>query len=100
MADPSTARPVLDEVARGLDLAPDPLEVVGEAALPGAFRVADAATASVGAALLAAARWHGARGARLDVAAATNVFLADRRLLVDGRAPELWDPVAGDYPAA
>src|SRR4051812_5094211 len=100
MADPSTARPVLDEVARGLDLAPDPLEVVGEAALPGAFRVADAATASVGAALLAASRWLGAERARLDVADATGVFLADRRLLVDGHAPELWDPVAGDYPAA
>jgi hypothetical protein len=100
MADASTARGVLDDVARGLGLVPDALELVGSAALPGAFRVADAATAAVGTALIAAARWTGARRARLDVGAATGVFLADRRLRIDGATPELWDPVAGDYPAA
>ena len=100
MPDATTARPVLDDVARELGLAPDVLEITGAAGLPGAFRVADAATASVGAALLAASRWLGAERAHLDVADATGVFLADRRLLVDGRAPELWDPVAGDYPTA
>src|SRR4051812_9018375 len=100
MADGSTARAVLDGVARPLGLEPDALDLVGAAALPGAFRVADAATAAVGAALLAAARWTGAGQARLDVGAATGVFLADRRLRIDGAVPELWDPVAGDYPAA
>jgi CoA-transferase family III len=100
MADASTARGALDDVARGLGLEPDVLELVGSAALPGAFRVADAATAGVGAALIAAARWTGARRARLDVGAATGVFLADRRLRVDGVAPELWDPLAGDHAAA
>src|SRR3954447_5080131 len=100
MADALTARAVLDGVARPLGLEPDALELVGAAALPGVFRVADAATAAVGAALLAAARWTGARRARLDVGAAAGVFLADRRLRIDGAVPELWDPVAGDYPAA
>src|SRR5438093_562842 len=100
MADPSTAGPVLHDVAASLGLTPEGLELVGGAALPGAFRVADAATASVGAALLAAAHWQGARRARLDVAAAAGAFLADRRLLVDGQATQLWDPVAGDYPTA
>src|SRR3954447_1148829 len=100
MADALTARAVLDGVARPLGLEPDALELVGAAALPGAFRVADAATAAVGAALLAAARWAGARRAGLDIGAATGVFLADRRLRIDGAVPELWDPVAGDYPAA
>jgi hypothetical protein len=100
MADASTARAVLDDVARGLGLEPDALELDGSASLPGAFRVADAATAAVGVALLAAARWTGARRARLDIGAATGVFLADRRLRIDGAVPELWDPVAGDYPAA
>ena len=47
---------------------------------------ADAAVAAVGTALLAAARWHGARSVTLDAAAATGVFLAERRLLVNGRA--------------
>jgi crotonobetainyl-CoA:carnitine CoA-transferase CaiB-like acyl-CoA transferase len=50
--------------------------------------------------LIAAARWTGARRARLDVGAATGVFLADRRLRIDGTVPELWDPVSGDYRAA
>src|SRR4051812_46140685 len=100
MADASSARDVLDGVARGLGLEPDALDLEGSASLPGAFRVADAATAAVGAALLAAARWAGARRAGLDIGAATGVFLADRRLRIDGAVPELWDPVAGDYPAA
>jgi crotonobetainyl-CoA:carnitine CoA-transferase CaiB-like acyl-CoA transferase len=100
MTDASSARGVLDGVVRGLGLEPDALELVGSAALPGVFRVADAATAAVGAALIAAARWTGARRARLDVGTATGVFLADRRLRIDGAAPELWDPLAGDHPAA
>jgi crotonobetainyl-CoA:carnitine CoA-transferase CaiB-like acyl-CoA transferase len=100
MADASTARGALEDVARGLGLEPDTLELGGPAALPGAFRVADAATAAVGAALIAAARWTGARRVRLDVGAATGVFLADRRLRIDGTVPELWDPVSGDYRAA
>jgi crotonobetainyl-CoA:carnitine CoA-transferase CaiB-like acyl-CoA transferase len=100
MADASTAARLLDDVLQGLDLDPAELDVVGSATLPGAFRVADAATTSVGAALVAASRWLGARRARLDVAAAAGVFQADRRLLLDGRPPQLWDPVAGDYPTA
>src|SRR5512133_2031320 len=100
MADASTARGALGGVARGLGLEPDTLELGGSAALPGAFRVADAATAAVGTALIAAARWTGARRARLDVAAAAGVFLADRRLRIDRAVPQLWDPVSGDYRAA
>jgi crotonobetainyl-CoA:carnitine CoA-transferase CaiB-like acyl-CoA transferase len=101
MADAASARPVLDQVWQGLaDESTDALELTGSAALPGAFRVADAAAASAGAALLAASRWLGARRARLDVGAATGAFLADRRLLVDGHPPQFWDPIAGDYPAA
>src|SRR5947209_1505107 len=77
-----------------------PVDVRGAAVLPGSFRVADAAVASVTAALAAAATWLGARSASLEAAAAVGAFLADRHLLVDGRAPQLWDPVAGDYPAS
>ena len=77
-----------------------PVDVRGAAALPGTFRVAEAAVTSVGAALSAAAAWRGARSVSLDAAAATGVFVADRNLLVDGRAPQLWDPVAGDYPTS
>jgi hypothetical protein len=101
VTDPESAGVVLEAAWR--DVAGDglpPLELTGAAALPGAFRVADAAVAAVGCALLAAARWLGARSASLDVAAATGVFLAERRLLVDGVAPTFWDPLAGDHLAA
>jgi crotonobetainyl-CoA:carnitine CoA-transferase CaiB-like acyl-CoA transferase len=77
-----------------------PLDLTGTATLPGAFRIADAAVGSVGAALVAAGRWLGARRVSLDVAAAAGVFLAERRLLVDGAVPVFWDPLAGDYRAA
>ena len=77
-----------------------PVDVRGAAVLPGTFRVAEAAVTSVGAALSAAAAWRGARSVSLDAAAAAGVFVADRHLLVDGRAPQLWDPVAGDYPTS
>jgi crotonobetainyl-CoA:carnitine CoA-transferase CaiB-like acyl-CoA transferase len=98
MADASSSRPVLEQVWRSLTGSPpDAVEVTGSAALPGGFRVADAAVASVGVVLLAAARLRGVRRVSLDVAAATGAFLADRRLLVDGRPLQVWDPIAGDY---
>ncbi len=100
MADATSSRPVVDQVWRAMTGAPAAdLELTGSATLAGAFRVADAATAAVGAALLAAARLLGARRVSLDLAAAAGAFLADRRLLVDGRALPIWDPVAGDYRA-
>lgn len=77
-----------------------PVEVRGGAALPGAFRVADAAVASVGVALGAGARWLGARSGTFDASAAAAAFLAERHLLVDGRAPQIWDPLAGDHRTA
>jgi crotonobetainyl-CoA:carnitine CoA-transferase CaiB-like acyl-CoA transferase len=100
VSDASTGQPVLANVAAELGLGTETLDIVGAATLPGVFRVADAATAAVGAGLIAAARWLGARRARLDVAAATGAFLADRRLLIDARPPELQDALAGNYPAA
>ena len=100
MADAASSRPLLAQVWRSMTgVPPADLEVTGAAALAGAFRVADAAVAAVGATLLAAGRLLGARRASLDVPAAAGVFLADRRLLVDGRVPQIWDPVAGDYRA-
>jgi CoA-transferase family III len=98
MADAVSARPVLEQVWWSLtgERLGD-LELTGSAALPGPFRVADSAVASVGAVLLAAARLLGVRRASLDVADATGAFLADRRLRVNGQAPQVWDPIAGDY---
>src|SRR4051812_50153580 len=87
MADASTARGVLDGVARGLGLEPDALELGGSAALPGAFRVADAATAAVGAALIAAARWGGARLGGPDRRAAPGGVLPVRRGRLGPGAP-------------
>jgi crotonobetainyl-CoA:carnitine CoA-transferase CaiB-like acyl-CoA transferase len=98
MTDAEGAWPVLQAAWR--DLSGDEalrVELTGAAVLPGAFRVADAAVAAVGCALLAAARWRGARSAALDVEGAAGVFLAERRLLVDGMAPAFWDPLAGDH---
>ncbi|MGZ4603510.1 MAG: CoA transferase, partial [Kineosporiaceae bacterium] len=81
MADATSSRPVVDQVWRAMTGAPAAdLELTGSATLAGAFRVADAATAAVGAALLAAARLLGARRVSLDLAAAAGAFLADRRL--------------------
>jgi len=80
--------------------APAPVEVRGRAGLPGAFRVADAAVASVGVALAAGARRLGARSAAVDAPAAAAAFLAERHLLVDGIAPQFWDPLAGDHRSA
>jgi CoA-transferase family III len=99
MADARSSRPGLQQAWRsiaGSPLAPE-LEVTGSAGLPGTFRVADAAVASVGAALLAAARLLGVRRVALGVAPATGAFLADRLLRVDGNPPQVWDPIAGDY---
>jgi CoA-transferase family III len=92
---------VLEAVWRDLTGEEAPaVDLTGAAALPGAFRVADAAVAATGCALLAAARWHEARAVALDVTAATGAFLAERRLLVDGVQPTFWDPLAGDHLAA
>jgi len=74
--------------------------VRGEAALQTAFAVVQVATASVGAALRAAAAVVGAREASLDVADAVAVFGAERLLRVDGAAVPLWDPLAGDVRCA
>src|SRR5689334_22781351 len=99
MADAASSRPALERVWRSLSGASTgDLELTGSAALAGAFRVADAAVASVGVVLLAAARLLAVRRVSLDVAAASGAFLADRRLLVDGIRPRVWDPIAGDYP--
>jgi hypothetical protein len=98
VTDAESARPVLEATWRELTGDETPaVDLAGAAALPGAFRVADAAVAAVGCALLAAARWCGARSVALDVVDAVGVFLAERRLLVDGVAPTLWDPLAGDH---
>ena len=100
MADATSSRLALDQAWRSLAGSPVPdLEVTGSAGLPGAFRVADAAVAAVGVALLAAAPLRGVRRVALDVPAATEAFLADRLLQIDGRPPQLWDPIAGDYRA-
>jgi len=98
VTDAESAWPVLDAAWRDLTGGEPPsIELTGAAALPGAFRVAEAAVAAVGCALLAAARWRGARAVALGVADATGAFLAERRLLVDGVAPTFWDPLAGDH---
>lgn len=72
-----------------------------EPVLPSSFRVATALQASLGAAALAAARIGQARGGprqTVSVAAADVVREASGTFTLDGRMPELWDPIAGLYP--
>src|SRR5262249_7354154 len=73
-------------------------EVVGEEpALPSIFPVG-----TVGATLAAAAEFWRLRGGphspvKVDMRAAAISFRSERYLRVDGRTPQLWDPLSGDY---
>ena len=74
-----------------------------EPALPSSFAVATALQASLGAAALAAATLGAARGGpRQTVAVAAHdvVREASGAFTLDGRTPELWDPIAGLYPCS
>jgi CoA-transferase family III len=74
--------------------------------LPSAFDVTGLATATVGAATLAAAEYHAARNsaevapARVDSRAACAAFAAEGLFTPVGWSlPGIWDPVAGNYRA-
>jgi CoA-transferase family III len=76
------------------------------AVLPSVFDVTGLATASVGAAALAAAEYHATRNAapvvavRVDTLAACAAFAAEGLFTPEGWSrPEIWDPVAGNYQA-
>ncbi|MEF7616535.1 CoA transferase [Aquincola sp. MAHUQ-54] len=74
-----------------------------EPVLPSSFAVATAAQASLGAAGLAAAElWHLRRGGgerqRIEVDRRHAALDSCAYFLVDGRQPELWDPLSGLYP--
>ncbi|OLR94975.1 CoA transferase [Actinokineospora bangkokensis] len=80
--------------------------MTGGRALPGPFRVTEAAVACVSAATGAAARLLEARGlpagpVSVDARHAEESFRSERHLLVDGRSPgEVWAPLSGDYRTA
>ena len=70
----------------------DHLEVMGEGHLPSIYRVSDLATASIGAATLAAsALWHDRGGpvprADLDQTHASAAFLSERYFQQEGEPP-------------
>jgi hypothetical protein len=74
--------------------------------LPSALDVTGLATATVGAATLAAAEYHAARNSaavaavRVDSRAACAAFAAEALFTPVGwTLPQLWDPVAGNYQA-
>jgi len=74
--------------------------------LPAAFDVTGLATATVGAAALAAAEYHAARNSseiaavRVDSRAACAAFAAEALFTPVGWSlPDIWDPVAGNYRA-
>jgi CoA-transferase family III len=74
--------------------------------LPSAFDVTGLATATVGAATLAAAEFHAARNSaevaavRVDSRAASAAFAAEGLFTPVGwSVPDIWDPVAGNYQA-
>jgi hypothetical protein len=74
--------------------------------LPSAFDVTGLATATVGAAALAAAEYHAARNesevaaVRVDSRAACAAFAAEGLFTPVGWSlPDIWDPIAGNYQA-
>jgi crotonobetainyl-CoA:carnitine CoA-transferase CaiB-like acyl-CoA transferase len=73
--------------------------------LPGRFRVAAAAAASIGATTLAAGELLRARGGdpgpvSIDARHAAIAFRSERYLRVNGSSPgDIWAPLSGDYPA-
>jgi len=99
---------VVDELVRTVGLTEAiarRTEVVGqEPLLPSIFPVGTVAAGSVGATLAAAAEFWRLRGGprgpvNVDMRAAATSFRSERYLRVDGRAPQLWDPLSGDYRA-
>ncbi len=84
------------------------LEVTGPArVLPSVFDVTGLATASVAAAATAAAAFQAARGGvaipavTVDRRSACAAFFSEGLFSPEGwELPPIWDPIAGDYPAA
>ncbi len=82
------------------------LDVTGEGNLPSVYRVVDLATASIGAATLAASvLWEDRGGppahADLDRGHAAAAFLSERHYRRDGETPPApWAPLSGDYATA
>ncbi len=82
------------------------LDVTGEGSLASVYRVTDIATASIGAATLAAsALWHDRSGptphADIDRSHASTAFLSERYYQQDGAPPrQQWAPLSGDYATA
>ena len=75
-----------------------------EPSLPSSFDVAGAASATIGASLLAAIEVWKARGgapqsARLDADSATRAFRSVELVRVNGQRPgDIWNPISGFYP--
>ncbi|MCB9483699.1 MAG: CoA transferase [Dehalococcoidia bacterium] len=84
----------------------DALDVTGEGNLPSAYRVIDLATASIGAAALAASvLWEDRGGppahADVDRGHAAAAFLSERYYSEAGEPPAAqWAPLSGDYATA
>ncbi|WP_290058805.1 CoA transferase [Amycolatopsis solani] len=101
-------REAVEGVWRALtDTAPGPFELTGaEDVLPGPYRVAAAATASVAAATLAAGELLKERGIEpgvvtADTRHAAAAFHSEQLLRVDGAGAEsVWAPLSGNYRAA
>lgn len=101
-------RDIVEGVWHGLTGArPGPFELTGaEDVLPGPYRVAAAATASIAAATLAAAEMLKLRGIEpgvvtADTRHAAAAFHSEQLLRVDGIEPgPVWGPLSGDYRTA
>lgn len=104
-AGPPAFAAILGTIRRsfGAEAAP-PVAVTGRGALPSIYPVSDLAAASVAAAGLALAELVEARFGRhpgVTVDRRLAAFWFARSLHPQGwELPPLWDPVAGDYPAA
>jgi len=102
-------RDVAREPWEAAGLEPDLLHglgVTGEGSLASVYRVTDVATASIGAATLAAsALWHDRGGpaprADIDRSHASAAFMSERHYQQDGAPPrQQWAPLSGDYATA
>ena len=104
---PTAAIDVLREICEPASLPQAALERVdltgAEPVLPSSFAVGTAAQASVAAAALAASEVGRLRNGlvqRVSVDMRDAAIEASAAFLVDGKAPKVWDPIAGLYPCA
>ncbi len=106
-AGPVPARQVVEALWHGLGLAPEALERLSlagaEPVLPSSFAVGTAAQAGIAAAALAATEVGRQRNGRVQQVAVDMRAAACEccgALRIDGRAPDLWEPLSGLYRGA